>query len=86
MKKMIFSAVALVAFSFAGMANEIEEKKVEVETIEMETVDQVKETSLEINCMAIAIDTYNSARKNGANESQAVRMMAALLVSCHSML
>ena len=30
MKKMIFSAVALVAFSFAGMANEIEEKKVEV--------------------------------------------------------
>ena len=29
MKKMIFSAVALVAFSFAGMANEIEEKKVE---------------------------------------------------------
>ena len=32
MQKMIFSAVALVAFSFAGMANEIEEKKVEIET------------------------------------------------------
>lgn len=30
MKKMIFSAVALVAFSFAGMANWIEEKNVEV--------------------------------------------------------
>ncbi len=29
MQKMIFSAVALVAFSFAGMANEIEEKKVD---------------------------------------------------------
>lgn len=28
MKKMIFSAVALVAFSFAGMANEIEEERV----------------------------------------------------------
>jgi hypothetical protein len=28
MKKMIFSAVALVAFSISGMANEIEEKKV----------------------------------------------------------
>lgn len=27
MKKVFFSAVALVAFSFAGMANEIEEKK-----------------------------------------------------------
>jgi len=32
---MIFSAVALVAFSFAGMANEIEEKKeIVVKTIE----------------------------------------------------
>ena len=30
MQKMIFSAVALVAFSFAGMANEIEEKKIEL--------------------------------------------------------
>ena len=28
MQKMIFSAVALVAFSFAGMANEIEEVKI----------------------------------------------------------
>lgn len=32
MKKVFFSVIALVAFSFAGMANEIEEKKVEVET------------------------------------------------------
>ena len=32
MKKMIFSAVALVAFSFAGMANEV---KQEVKTIEI---------------------------------------------------
>ena len=31
MKKMIFSAIALIALSFAGMANEIEEKKIEVE-------------------------------------------------------
>ena len=29
MKKMIFSAVALVAFSVSGMANEIEEKKIQ---------------------------------------------------------
>ena len=33
MKKMIFSAVALVAFSFAGMANEIEDKKLIDETV-----------------------------------------------------
>ena len=33
-KKFIFSAVALMAFSFAGMANEIEEKKEEIEILE----------------------------------------------------
>lgn len=36
MRKMVFSAVALVAFSFAGMANEVkvEHKVIEVEIIE----------------------------------------------------
>ena len=33
MKKVFFSAIALVAFSFAGMANEIDEKKVETVVI-----------------------------------------------------
>jgi hypothetical protein len=42
MKKMIFSAVALIAFSFAGVANEIEEKKVEIKTIEMEKVEEIE--------------------------------------------
>ena len=35
----MFSAVALVAFSFAGMANEIEEKRVETKKIENEPQD-----------------------------------------------
>ena len=46
MKKMIFSAVALVAFSFAGMANEVKEKKGEVkptETKKVEIIEVVKE-------------------------------------------
>lgn len=34
MKKTLFSAVALVAFSFAGMANEVKEKKGEVKPTE----------------------------------------------------
>jgi hypothetical protein len=85
MKKMIFSAVALVAFSFAGMANEIEEKKVKIETVEMETVNQVKETSdgiNGINCAGIAIDTYNSAIWNGANEKQATKLMTKVFIEC----
>jgi hypothetical protein len=46
MRKMIFSTVALVAFSFAGMANEIEEKKVEKTKIEIEK----NETSSDTPC------------------------------------
>lgn len=38
MKKMIFSAVALIAFSFAGMANQIEEKKVEEKKVEKKII------------------------------------------------
>ena len=45
MKKVFFSAVVLVAFSFAGMANEIEEKKVEVETIQIEKFENTFEES-----------------------------------------
>jgi hypothetical protein len=37
MKKVFFSAVALVAFSFAGMANEIEEIEISKSKIETET-------------------------------------------------
>ena len=37
MQKMIFSAIALVAFSFAGMANEMDEKKVEERNKNAET-------------------------------------------------
>jgi hypothetical protein len=49
MKKMIFSAVALIAFSFAGMANEIEEKKIEVELkIKKENKEVVKANCVEV--------------------------------------
>jgi hypothetical protein len=85
MKKMIFSAVALVAFSFAGMANEIEEKKVKIETVEMETVNKVKETSEGINginCSAIAADTYYSAIYNGADAKQATKLMTKVFIEC----
>ena len=51
MKKMIFRAVALVAFSFAGMANEIEEKKVEIVT----------------DCCAASDAAFDSAVRYGVN-------------------
>jgi len=42
MKKMIFSAIALVAFSFAGMANEVKEEKAERNCIQ-EAIDAMNE-------------------------------------------
>lgn len=81
MKKFMFSAVALVAFSFAGMANEVKEKKGEVKSTETKKVEKI-ETTVKVNCLAIAIDTYNSAVENGANETQAVKLMASVLLTC----
>ena len=69
-KKMIFSAVALVAFSVSGMANEIEEKKVE----------NVETTST--GCHNVHLDTYQSAIDNGANETQAGKVAWDAYKSC----
>ena len=42
-KKFIFSAVALMAFSFAGMANEIEETKV-AKRVRSEIIEHIQAT------------------------------------------
>ncbi len=78
MKKFMFSAIALVAFSFAGMANEVKEKKVEAETIEIQ-----EETKLLLKpCYAVYLDTYQSAIDNGANDTQAGNVAWAAYSSC----
>jgi len=52
MKKMIFSAVALVAFSFAGMANEVEE---------LEIVNEIqKSVETEDPCVQFSFDALDS--------------------------
>ena len=70
MQKMIFSAVALVAFSFAGMANEIEEKKVETVVITRD-------------CFAEAIDFLNRIDPNNQlSDQEGARYMNAYIASC----
>lgn len=66
MKKFMFSAVALVAFSFAGMANEIEEKKVET----------VKD------CCAISDAAFDSARAQGHDSIAASNIALAAYKAC----
>ena len=45
MKKLLFSAVALVAFSFAGMANETEEKRADAKNIEIQIIENTIEST-----------------------------------------
>ena len=51
----MFSAIAMVAFSFAGMANEIEEKKVEMETIKFEKVEVERVVLADCNSVRVAL-------------------------------
>jgi hypothetical protein len=58
MQKMIFSVIALVAFSFAGMANEVKEKKVEESTVKVEVVSIVK--TVEDPCVQFSFDASDA--------------------------
>ena len=68
--------VLFLAFSFAGLANEIEEKKIELKPIEKEYATILKP------CYAVYLDTYQSAIDNGANETQAGNVAWAAYSSC----
>ena len=71
MKKMIFSAVALVAFSFAGMANENDEKKVE-------------ETTIERDCIAEAKAAIKYMQLLGADEADVLYVAQMVRASCEA--
>lgn len=60
MKKFMFSAVALIAFSFAGMANTGGEEKLEM-----------KKLILEIDCDKVAKDVWWAWWGNGASAAVA---------------
>jgi hypothetical protein len=77
MKKMIFSAVALVAFSFAGMANEIEEKKVNEKKV---GIYKVKEASQD--CNLARFTAYVDARSAGFSDSEARSMSYSIYFLC----
>ncbi len=79
MKKFMFSAVALVAFSFSGLASDIEEKKIEIETYldffqidEMETSEVI--SSDLANCFDYAIIVYHGTIKRGKDPEYAIEL------------
>ena len=61
MQKMIFSVIALVAFSFAGMANEVKEKKVETKT-ENKKVEKI---NVKTNCAIAYLEDFERLENLG---------------------
>ena len=81
-KKFIFSAVALMAFSFAGMANEIEETKVEAQTLESHLIEKailLKEKDC-FEAVMIAMDNIESLIGPLGESTDTV--FSALLTQC----
>lgn len=68
MKKFLFSAVALTAFSFSSMANnEVKEKPTQKQVEESKT-----EVVLKLNvCDQLAANVYNQGINNGLSSEQA---------------
>lgn len=71
MKKVFFSALALVAFSFAGMANEIKEKKVEVEKVVVQT-----------DCRVERLRAYSEMRSAGIGHADASGATYGIYFAC----
>lgn len=66
MKKLFFSAVALVAFSSVSMANTIE-----IEVKKTTCSDNSKKDIVDPDCHWYSFQVYNSARENGYSVSDA---------------
>ncbi len=82
MKKVFFSAIALVAFSFAGMANEIEEKKLKVETIKFEKIEN---ESINMDCRLAKFQAYVDARSAGFDHDFASSASYSIYFTCMSL-
>ncbi len=77
MQKMVFSAIALVAFSFAGMANG---KEIEIKEPKKEKKEQVKK--VKADCKLIKFQAYTQARIDGFSHEDASGMSYAIYFNC----
>lgn len=75
----MFSAVALVVFSFAGLANDIEEKKIEIgnnlDFIQIDEMETLEVYSSDLaNCFDYAIIVYHGTIKRGKDPEYAIEL------------
>ena len=80
MKKLIFSAIAMIAFVGSSMANDIAEKEVTA-TIEKEA--ELKTTEIDFNtCLLVAIKQMMFYQENGASFEDALSLADVFFVDC----
>jgi hypothetical protein len=79
MKKFMFSAVALIAFSFAGMANTGGEEKLNMKNLISDTIEN--DTNC-LECLDAGMEEYDLASSWGATEGQATAIMNIAIAMC----
>jgi hypothetical protein len=80
MKKLFFTAIAMVAFSSASMANTIEEKAPKKSTIDEELKSST--VTLQVGCVGVWGSTRLYALNQGFTPDQASCMAMAALIAC----
>lgn len=75
----MFSAFALIAFSFVGLANDIEEKKIEIKNnldfIQIDEIETLEVNSSDLaNCFDYAIIVYHGTIKTGKDPEYAIEL------------
>ena len=83
MKKFIFSAVALMAFSFAGMANEMEETKFENQLVVNNKIEKV--VFVKANCIALAYAIIKIGTENGWDELDILELSGEVRTACEKL-
>lgn len=80
MKKVIFSAIAMIAFVGSSMASDIAEKEVAA-IIEKEA--EIKTTAIDFNtCLLVAIKQVMFYQENGASFEDSISLADAFFVDC----
>ena len=79
MKKFMYTAIAMVAFSGSSMASEKQGKQIVFEAEGKITVKKEADKS----CLNVAVVAFNSMVENGSSYSDAMAVSSTTLIACN---
>jgi hypothetical protein len=80
MKKLLFTAVAIVAFSGVSIANTIADEDVVKENKEAKVVQKIMQTDTE--CLMAKFVAYNDSRRAGFSEAVSIANSYSIYFTC----